>query len=541
MLVAVALLTLSMGEIDLKFQQDTLRAAGFSPDGEGALAYLKTWVPDPNRLKILRGYIKQLGDEDYDRREVASRELRAAGAVILADLKAAAEHPDPEVKRRVRELLEQLHQHSTVEVVNAACGLVRATKPKGADVSLLKFAPFVPDRECEPAFLEAMASLGLTPAIRAALDDPEPLRRRAAVCAMAAAPDAPDELLLNALKDGDRRVRFEAGKVLVLRGDRTGVPVLVDAVGKGDLATALRAEELLWRIAREQAPPLLIKSAADREPVRVAWEKWYRESGAAVDPARMREDEKVRNWVVVCDDEEIGKSPGSVKFFDFHTGEQLLAHDKLESPSDVVLLTGGRMLVAEHWGSKVTERDALGRVLWEFKTADKPVVALRLADGGTFIATYAEILEVDRMGTVRYAFRPERGMLYGAAKLPGGHILFINGSGEICEADRTGAILRSFRPEKYAEGAGYWASLEVLGPDRYLLSLSGTDRVVEVNGQGKILWEAETKTPTFATRLPDGTTLVSCVDVKNYVLFDKAGKVLQTVEVSGRPFRARRY
>jgi hypothetical protein len=540
MLVAVTLLALSVGEVDLKLHQETLRGAGFGGDGPGAIAYLKALVPDPERLAALRVYLKQLGDEDYDRREAASRELRKAGPVMLADLKVAAESSDAEVRRRARELLEIIQQHSPAEVVVAACGVIAASRPKDADAVLLKFAPFVSERVPELAFLDAVGTLGLTPAVRAALEDADPLRRRAAVRALDATPDAPRELLTRALKDTDARVKFEAARGLVLHGDRAGLALLVETVGQGELSLALRAEDLLWRLAREQSPPVLLKTAADREPVQTGWEKWFKEHGSDIDLARIRLDEKERGWVVVCDDEEIGKAPGSVKVFDLK-GARVKTLEKLDSPSDVVLLPGERMLVAEHWSSKVTERDAQGRILWEHRTTDKPVVALRLADGGTFIATYHEILEVDRTGTVRYSFRPEQGMLYGATKVGTGRILFINGSGNVCEADRTGKILNTFKPEKYAEGAGYWASIEVLGPDRYLLSLSGSNRVVEVDGQGKIFWEAEVRTPTYAMRLPDGTTLASCVDAKTWVVIDKEGKTTQTVEVGGRPFRARRY
>lgn len=538
MLIVAALLALTPGAVDLPLHQATLRAAGLGDDGPAALAYLATWVPDPERLATLRNYLKQLGDEDFDRREAASRELRKAGPVILADLRRALTSPDAEVRRRVRELLEHAEQHSPPEVVVAACAVIAVKKPADSDVALLRFAPFAPDRTAEQAVLDAAATLGLTAAVRAALTDAEPLRRRVAVCALAQG--GPRELLVRALEDADHRVRFEAARVLVLRTDRAGLPHLLATLRTGDLPLALRAEELLWRVAREQAPPRLIKSAADRDAVRAAWEKWYSDHGAKADLARLREDEQERGWIVVADDEEIGKSPGAVKFFDTK-GKKLRAVEKLESPADVVLLSGGRLLVAEHWSSRVTERDSQGRILWEHKTADKPVVALRLADGGTFIATYAEILEVDRAGVVRYSFRPDRGMLYGAVKLSPNRILFVTGGGEVCAADRTGKVLRSFKPEKYADGASYWASIEVLGPERYLLCLSGANRVVEVDGTGRILWEAEAKTPTYANRLPDGTTLVSCVDARNYVILDAAGKAIQTVEVGGRPFRARRY
>ena len=81
--------------------------------------------------------------------------------------------------------------------------------------------------------------------------------------------------------------------------------------------------------------------------------------------------------------------------------------DGLQQPLDVQLLPGDRLLIAEHSANQVTERNLRGEVLWEKRLgvraqadgeADGPLVAQRLPNGNTFIATHTELLEVDRDG-----------------------------------------------------------------------------------------------------------------------------------------------
>jgi len=49
---------------------------------------------------------------------------------------------------------------------------------------------------------------------------------------------------------------------------------------------------------------------------------------------------------------------------------------------------GRPLLSAEHYGNRVTERDVhTSKVVWEYKIP-RPVVAQRLSNGNTFIATH---------------------------------------------------------------------------------------------------------------------------------------------------------
>jgi hypothetical protein len=56
--------------------------------------------PDESTADRVARLVKQLGDEDFAKREAASKELNALGAPALAALRKAAADGDPEVRRR---------------------------------------------------------------------------------------------------------------------------------------------------------------------------------------------------------------------------------------------------------------------------------------------------------------------------------------------------------------------------------------------------------------------------------------------------------
>src|SRR5438105_459860 len=75
----------------------------------------------------------------------------------------------------------------------------------------------------------------------------------------------------------------------------------------------------------------------------------------------------------------------------------------LKTPIDAHALPGGRVLVAELNGGRVTERDRDGRILWQF-AVDTPVACERLADGHTFISTNHHAFVVTPAGKEVYSY-----------------------------------------------------------------------------------------------------------------------------------------
>src|SRR5207245_1532465 len=89
---------------------------------------------------------------------------------------------------------------------------------------------------------------------------------------------------------------------------------------------------------------------------------------------------------------------------------------------DAEVLPGNRLLVAEYYARRVTERNHKGEILWQ-KDITGPLVAQRLPNGNTFIATDEMVLEIDRADKEIFSFKmPSGERIMKAMKLPNGQI-----------------------------------------------------------------------------------------------------------------------
>src|SRR4051794_10242701 len=61
--------------------------------------------PEKDAAKQVPALVKQLGDDDYHKREAAAKLLQEIGEPALPDLRGAAASPDPEVRERARGLV----------------------------------------------------------------------------------------------------------------------------------------------------------------------------------------------------------------------------------------------------------------------------------------------------------------------------------------------------------------------------------------------------------------------------------------------------
>ena len=72
------------------------------------------------------------------------------------------------------------------------------------------------------------------------------------------------------------------------------------------------------------------------------------------------------------------------------------------------------------------------------------------------------------------------------------------------------------------------------------MALGGAGKVIEIDESGRVLWEAPVPSPSWATRLRNGNTLVASLDTRKVLEIDRSGKVVWEQATTGRPFRARR-
>ena len=533
-----------------KEEEKILKDAGLPTDTSSLLKFFRTRTPSDADRANLAALVRKLGSRSFAVREKASRELVTAGEVALPFLKAVLPGSELEVRRRAENCIQEIDRLPHATLAGAAARLLAIRRPLNAAEVLLAYLPFADWDALEDALLEALVPVGLKgepgravplAAVVSAAADKDPRRRAAAACILGHAGPGQRKPLGRLLVDADAGVRYRAAAALVRCRDQRGVTGLIELLDRAPLTLAWRAEELLGQLAGDQAPQTgATDSPAGRRKWQAAWESWWKVNRDRIDLARINLDGSSLGLTVVCEIDGLGQFPGRVSEFD-RGGNLRRSLEGLDSPSDFQRLPAGRILVAEHWAQRVTERDRHGKILWEKKLADKPVSCARLANGNTFIATYSQILEVNAAGKEIFNYRNTGGMIYSACKLRGGNVLFITSSGKVVELDGKGNQVRNFMPQAHASGAAYWAGVEPLRGGKYLIALSGAGKVVETDATGKILWECSVPKACWASRLPGGNTLVANVDGRYVVEVDRKGKEVWKRTTKGRPFVVRRY
>jgi hypothetical protein len=219
--------------------------------------------------------------------------------------------------------------------------------------------------------------------------------------------------------------------------------------------------------------------------------------------------------------------------------------DGLEFPLDVQYLPGDRLLAAEHNGNRVTERDVNtgGKVVWEHKVSH-PLVAQRLPNGNTFIASQVGLIEVNKAGAVVWEYTPTGGeVIMKAQKLRNGEIAMVTqlGGTRFVQLNRDGKTeKRGFSVNLHTSGG----RIDVLPNGNVIVPENANNRVVELEPSGAVghaVWEAAVDSPVAAIRLPNGHTLVTSMNpARGAVELDRAGKEVWTYRTDTRVTRALR-
>jgi hypothetical protein len=517
-----------------------LQAAGVGTDGAALRAYFRKRTLTPAAQKKIDALVGQLGSRSYKIRHRASVRLAARGIVALPALGRALGSADREVVRRAEKAIRRIRQRApSPEVTAAATRLLARGKPPEAAATLLAFLPFAendPVAEGVQAALTALAVRDGKPdrALVAGLADSDPVRRAAAaevLCRAGVGRDRPDVRKL--LRDAQPTVRLRAAVALAGAGRKEAVPVLIDLVGRLPLDQAFRAQEFLYRLGETGWPHVrLTADAKARRRCRDAWAGWWKKHGAKMDLARLTRKPKPLGYtmLVLLDEGKVVERDAR--------GKLRWQVEGLEQPLDVQLLPGDRLLVTEHEGNRVTERDLKGRVLWEKKIRG-PLVAQRLESGRTLIATREALVEIDRAGHEVWKHAAPGGeMFMRTHRLPGGDTACVTGN-------RQGAS-RFFRlsaagkagPSFRVNVATFGGRIEVLANGNVLVPEMLYSRVVEYSPRGEYVRQVRVSQPVAAVSLANGHWLVSTYRLNRAIELDKEGTEVHEFKAATRVTRA---
>jgi HEAT repeat protein len=530
-------------DADLTEAEKVLREAKVGTDGPALLAFFRKRTLPPADRARLAGLVRRLGDDNFAAREKASRELLAVGRPALPLLRRVENDTDPEVASRARDLILKIEQGSDLALLTAAARVVAARKPKGAVPVLLAYLPLAEDEAVQEAVREALAAVGLRggkpdPALAAALTAKEPVARGAAAFVLARLPGQ-RSAVRRLLADADAGVRFRATEALFRAGDKEAVPALIALLASGPESVAWQAEGLLSLLVGDKDLPaaLDVQSADGRRACARAWTAWWKANQGKTDLARLPRDNPLHGLTLASVTSGGGKDGGGrIWVFGKDGRVRWEINTGLGGTAGVHLLPNGHVLVAEYQARRVTERTREGKVVWEKRLTTSAVSCQRLANGNTFIATLTDLLEVTRTGQVVYTHR-RPASIYCAVKLRNNHLLFIQSNGQLVEMDTGGKEVRNLS----VGGTGGWGGVEPLANGHFLVAQYTGNRVVEIDGTGKIVWQCQVRTPALATRLRNGNTLVCSSDGNFLAEIDPKGKEVWKQTVQGRPFCVRRY
>jgi HEAT repeat protein len=506
----------------------------------GLLAFVQRRILNAQDQARIKTLIAKLGADKFSTRDQATRQLRDIGPPALPFLKAAVTSPDLEVVVRAKDCIVDIETGPEPSLPVAAVRFLADHSPQKGIKALLDYVPFAADEQIEEEILKSLCLLsvreaGIDPQLRAALDAKGPVRAAAAyvLARVGTAGDAAGKVRL--LRDEDLQVRFLAARGLAAAGESRSVPVLIELLDQLPDSQAVRIEEILVRLAGDQAPPPLAanQGPAARKQLVQAWGKWWQSHAAAVDLAAVRSDEVHLGLLLICEyDTGFGGPQGRIWECD-RSGKQRWEIKGLQGPMDAHVLPNGRVLIAENNGRRVIEMDRNGKIHWDYSPPGNPIACQRLPNGNTFIATYNQVMEVTP--TKQIVYNINRGpafFIFGARKLRNGNVVCISAQGVLAEIEpRTNKEIRN-----HALGAGGWCGVEGLSNGHLLVAQMSQGIVRELNAQGQSCWDCRYQGAFRATRLPNGLTLACSMTTRKIGEFNRAGTLLREIPCQGRPW-----
>jgi HEAT repeat protein len=484
--------------------------------------------------------IQKLGDTDPAVRDKAAADLLALGAAVAPLLREAAGKSDAKISAAAASYLALIEKDTPLQLPPPAVKLLALRKPAGAAKAILDY---LPSAEGEGSLEDLQVALNAV-AARDGKADPavvKALEHKLSSCRAAAAEalchgglkdhgDAVRKLL----KDKELSVRLRVALALARAQDKEAVPTLIALLVELPTEQGWRAEDCLVRLAGDKAPKAPLGSdKPSREKCRDAWAAWWKENDGKVDMAvlqRVPSRETYLGYTViamnnnarVCEIDRDGKERWHI--------------DNLQNPWDAQWLPGDKVLIAEFGGSRVTERNLKGEVLWT-KQCQNPISCQRLRNGNTFIVTRNQMLEVNRDGKEIMTINRNWDIM-GAKKLKNGQIVMFTNQAHAVFFDAAGKETKSFH---LGNGGIQWGGGDVTEQGHVIVPQWQFNKVVEFDRDGKEVWTAGFQWPNTCQRLPNGNTLVGSQNSNKLAEINRAGKVVwEHQSNTGQPFRIHR-
>lgn len=473
--------------------------------------------------------LARLDAPEPDVRDKAVGELVAIGPRVLPLLRQVAATGNPRERGLAAQAVTALERgQPPTRFPECAPRLLALRRPANCAQLLLDALPWMDSPSVEQQVRDVLPLVAVEDGkaasiLRERLTSKLPVVRGAAVTTLARVGVADDlAKLKELLADADLSVRLKACLGLAQRGEKAALPVLIDLLATLPPDLAPEAEDYLVELAGDKVPAVgLGRTPEERAKCRDAWAAWWQTSGPKVVLADVSQRLRPRSLLLVESYDPIRRN-GRVVEMD-RTGRILFDISGMSYPLWADRIGTDRVLVAEQGTSKITERDAQGRVLKEW-TVPSAFYCLRLRNGNTFLAGRQLLQEIDREGKVVWSYNSPNESILGVARQRDGQYAFVTYQGQFHRLDATGKMVKT--QAMPIQTVGGINNAEILQGDRVLVTTS-QNRIVEFDELGKIAWETNIPTPVSAHRLPRGTTLVAQSGQPKLIEIDRAGRIVQ--------------
>lgn len=501
---------------------------GIQPTADSIARYLESLHPDGESKARFAKLIRQLGDEDFFRREEASAALRREPLVSVELLEKASRSADPEVRWRATQVLATAEQ--TFEaVLLAALHTVTKQEINGLAKPILRTFPLCKKSQLRAAAVDAFAATVTaedTPLLRQQLKAKDADIRVASVTAISAAlgEDAIEDLL-PLLGDEDERVALAAARALANAGGRQSLATLVHLLEAESIDVRIMAVGALRELTGQHFCYLAYDPPENRAAAVAQWKKWIAGPG--------------RNAPLKYPIEDIAYELGRTLYCQYGTGkvyeldasrEKIVWQKELgQNPWACLGLPNGHRVIALYSGRVVVEFDRTGTEIWRSSyLPGGPMSVQRLADG-QFLAACTDSGQVVQVGndkkitwTITLAGRP-----VDARRLDSGRTLVaLQNGGKVVEVDRSGKIVWEIT------GLSNPMSAQRLGNGNTLVCCMGAGRVIEFGPDKSEVWsKGGLSNPYQAQRLSNGNTLIT--EASGLIEVDSDGNKVWHKTVSG--------
>jgi len=513
--------------------EKTLTDAGLKSDGNSLIQFLARRSEDKVDPIQIKALITKLGDDNFDIREQTSATLNAIGIAALPDLKTASKSPDVEISRRAKDCIQKIEEGSRKFVVAASIRLLGAKKPEGALTALINYSQFSELDQTTEDLITAITATGSdngTPSkiILEAIRENKPLAKT--ICAEALANINPELFKKEALaliNSDEPRVRYKVALAFAKLGDKRSIEPLVSSISSVSQWESSLIDHLLRKLMPSNMPPI----GLPQPELQKEWAK------------RTVDTSKIPEALLALSAKNFGKTlvvlldAGRVIMLD-SSNNILWKIDNLQFPLDAQILPDEKVLVAEHQGNKVTERNKKGEITWE-KKIDGPLAVQKLEDGSIFIASKSNIVFVDQKGKEISEFTPPNNEPIMKANIASnGDICLVlstpQGNAKFVRFDKNKKQLVSYDIDVRTSGG----KVDILPNGNSLITEVYGNRVIEFNNDGKEVWNFECEQPVAAVRLPNGNTLVTSMTQMKALEVDPKGKEIWSYKSSTRVTRA---